>query len=650
MAFELNSNKLGELVNTSSSNTSIDNRHESFKIYDPFEKIFVEILGFRLSITSNESPEYNASVGNIYAMIIKYNCVIKNDSIEIYFQSAPRCDGVRIEICDDHDKIDGDYKKKYSATTYCNEFAIGPIVVTENRKTMILGDRYVLHTINGGKNLFTTDLFNFANNNNDSIIGVAFGWPIKLDMLQQCKTWMDNTVNIMPIPERSMSQGEFALAKAAQDITTSSAELSNVHCVQLRCDLVFKEMVVENILSRAIIDYETDRLNTTFGNLCFDQFLEEDHTHLMELVIYKYFGDLKKLKQVVSTCDIHSVNILKSFVMAIVVLAGIDGNAYPYLPLLISTILRGGSIDFALESENLIATEIYEYCDNLKMAHNNGILFDGFLEGGCDLVPVVKHIYYKLKNVLSPDDKPSENLISDCIQLLTTILATIINSKIPTTQNEGELYHWFVKSSGTYFEKYSWCFTGSTSVDYSILNNQARKIKCANGTSIRIIATFCGGDMVKGVDVVGATVHYAYGGLYNSTRQWIKIPADYIPLNIFIQTYSEYEDYYELFDAIYEHIESTGLIDIFKQNKSFASIKVNIDNTFDILQTEPPLKQQFSEYNMALLNPSRSSEKSIPIRIATGISAQKKITSPSELYQRGHAKVAEIIKINNYNQ
>ena len=80
---------------------------------------------------------------------------------------------------------------------------------------MMLGDRYILHTINSKTKLFTTELFSFTNST-DTIIGVSFGWPIKYSELQQNHMWLKNTINILPIPEHSMCERAFVMVKAAQ--------------------------------------------------------------------------------------------------------------------------------------------------------------------------------------------------------------------------------------------------------------------------------------------------------------------------------------------------------------------------------------------------------------------------------------------------
>lgn len=322
---------------------STGKNHDLFKIYDPYEKILVEVLGFNLNIQCKEYTKYNASVNNICAVIINYNHILRNVAIDEYVELTPKKGGnVKIEINDVNLNIQGDHKKKYTTTTYCDEFAIGPITVTEDRKTMMLGDRYILHTINSKTKLFMTELFSFTNST-DTIIGVSFGWPIKYSELQQNHMWLKNTINILPILEHSMCGRAFVMVKAAQDLIISNAELSNIHCIQLKCDIIFNADIIENLLSRIIIDYKTDKIGDVFGNPSFNQFLEEDHTHLMELVIDKYFKDIKKLPHIIESCDIHSINLLKIHIMSIATIVGIENKSesYPLLPLLISTIVKG---------------------------------------------------------------------------------------------------------------------------------------------------------------------------------------------------------------------------------------------------------------------------------------------------------------------
>ena len=109
MTEQLVYNNIDHLINTNSS-VSTEKNHDLFKIYDPYEKILVEVLGFNLNIQCKEYTKYNASVNNICAVIINYNHILRNVAIDEYVELTPKKGGnVKIEINDVNLNIQGDH-------------------------------------------------------------------------------------------------------------------------------------------------------------------------------------------------------------------------------------------------------------------------------------------------------------------------------------------------------------------------------------------------------------------------------------------------------------------------------------------------------------------------------------------------------------
>lgn len=84
-----------------------------------------------------------------------------------------------------------------------------------------------------------------------------------------------------------------------------------------------------------------------------------------------------------------------------------------------------------------------------------------------------------------------------------------------------------------FYHDYTWCSTGSSTINDIISDKVQKQITCRDGTKLVILQSFTRQMVVFGCDIVCNTRHYAYETSVDGVRKWFKVLQYYIPYDQF---------------------------------------------------------------------------------------------------------------------
>lgn len=571
------------------------------KFYDPKQQILVELNRLKVTVSHCIKPECCAEVLNMYEMTFKTKEIFDNESTcEYLTNTRKRPDKVVTDVDDCVTRV-GDFKVPLGKTIENDDMIIGPVMLPCNKNTITLGDRYLIHSVDPkSTSLFTSTYF--KETDPGTYVGCVFAWDLDYVSASKTKPLLLSSFYIIPIPNNGVDSQNGTQAKSVLNVITSEIEYEGHRCRQMQTSCIFDGQSIERELDNFMVDVDTDKLPNYHDKKSFSQLREDNHAYTLQEIDVQRFSGIEKLPFIHPEWKATESNLLKVHAGLLAVLAhkNLDPDEdITKLSFVHSCIVQGGSSSHLIEQMQITAMDFKDtaknYHDMLLKGELCKDMFRPFENKSKMIDAVVKitdYVYIKLCDMFNFNEDKQPTLIQKYEQLYKILRQIVMNLALDSNKDFVSV-NWFIKKCGDFFDKYSWCFVGNRISNEQNIDLTRNDISCSDGSNIRITKTFANNSMVYGVDTITNTSHYVYAGQYNGDIQWIKVPELYIPVDIFIKTYENNEDYYSLIDEVKEKIVSENYLEQLKNNQTFISIKVDIDNEFILKTTEPPIKSQF---------------------------------------------------------
>ena len=481
-----------------------------------------------------------------------------------------------------------------------DEMIIGPIIISTNKNTLTLGNRYLIYSARPESTHILKSLD--FDEREGVYFGMVFVWALNYVDAFITKPFSLSSFYIIPIPNGDIDSYNAIRAKSVSNAVLSEFEYEGRRCKQMQTSHIFDEKSIIRELDNFIADVDADKLSNQYDNMIFSQLREDRHAYKVQEIDIKRFDKLEKLSFIHPKWKITHSNILKVHAGLLAILTYDNYDEYEdfiMISFVHCNIIQGGSSTHFIEQLILVANDFKDICHNYYYLFCEGELYkDMFMplkhhgEIIDTITSVTDIIHSELCNMFEFDEIRNPTF-KQKYELLYFILNHIIYNEKFDSRVDPMSISWFIKKCGDFFDKYSWWSVGNKLTNEQCANSSRNDIECSDNSIIRIIKTLANNSLIYGYDLIFNTYHYVYAGYYDDKLSWIKIPESYIPIDIFIKTYEKNEDYFSLIDRVREKIDTDNYYDQLKNNQIFLSIKVNIDDQFILKSSEPPAKSQF---------------------------------------------------------